>query len=161
MSSYECTQCHGTGKFPATSVPSLPFDINVNSDIKGGYADFGTNSITSHPADRRSNSCDRLTILMKDQNNAPETSSKGGSNLLKRPGFKESNVAPTAGRKHSLNPMNISNKLAGIVGSGTKILRRHTTYIRNPRGPAVTEDSGKNCVSGHVHTWHKNQVSPF
>ena len=211
----ECRNCHGTGKLTAltaTSVPSLPFDVNLSDNSENSLTRQAVNNGGKNVTkDRRSNSCDRLTILkdLKDGGGltaASKTTSKSSS-LLKRPSFKErfsliggnannhlnadsasnhSGNSANNARKHSLiNPaINISNKLAGIVGSGTKILRRHTTYIRNPRGAAVipassasgtsaltsgnslTRNAGADLdaessvasINGHVHSWHRNQV---
>ena len=143
----ECTQCHGTGKLTATSVPSLPFDVNVNGENGPDSLASTINSeeLLNGGKNRRSNSCDRLSIY---KDNSSESKSAGSKiSLLKRPSFKDrftlnhnsnshnsdNNPNNNGGRKHSLkNPLSISNKIAGIVGTGTKILRRHTTYIRNP-----------------------------
>ena len=45
-----------------------------------------------------------------------------------------------------------TSRLAGIVGSGSRILRRHTTYIRNPASNTAGEENNK--LPGHVHSWH-------
>ncbi len=142
-------------------MPSLPpFGVNINGEHGG--PDSLTSTINSEEINgggknRRSNSCDRLSIYNKDNSSESKSAASSKISLLKRPSFKDrftlnhnsnsqqnsdnnQNNNGSNGRKHSLkNPLSISNKIAGIVGTGTKILRRHTTYIRNPSTASLSQ----------------------
>jgi hypothetical protein len=43
-----------------------------------------------------------------------------------------------------------------VVGSGNRILRRHTTYIKTP--PEGETTAGGHSATRHVHSWHKQVV---
>ena len=80
---------------------------------------------------RRSQSCDRLA----GNNKKPAA----GELSKPRRGLANLSLLSSGG-----------SRLAGIVGSGSRILRRHTTYIKNT---SSAEEPGKQ--AGHVHSWHK------
>jgi hypothetical protein len=44
-----------------------------------------------------------------------------------------------------------------VVGSGNRILRRHTTYIKTPPGEGETT-AGGHPATRHVHSWHKQVI---
>ena len=95
-------------------------------------------------------------IVSEDSDSIYRT--KSFDRLGSRPLFKQKFVSekqskrkPVMSHLSNLSLLSGGGKLAGLVGSGTKILRRHTTYIRNPGTRA--EEVKFN--SGHIHTWNK------
>ena len=95
-------------------------------------------------------------IVSEDSDSVYRT--KSCDRIGSRSGFKQKFISekpnkrkPVMSHLSNLSLLSGGVKLAGLVGSGTKILRRHTTYIRNPGAGA--EEVKVN--SGHIHTWNR------
>jgi hypothetical protein len=53
-------------------------------------------------------------------------------------------------------PAQLSRLQEKVVGSGNRILRRHTTYIKTP--PEGETTAGGHSATRHVHSWHKQVI---
>ncbi len=99
--------------------------------------------------DRQPGNGDRHQNTMADRP-PNQSDSISGFSGPPQPGRTTQKSAAVAGRVPVASHL---SRLQGmVVGSGTRILRRHTTYIKT--GPQE-EGTGGHPATRHVHSWHK------